>query len=133
MTNLLHMVNTTKERQEIFAGAILKTVEQRLALGELGPLGPPVSFKVEDLCLVLGGMLADGDAGYSVWLAGREFCAALLHNIPNADSYEVCTLLREAIEHHTSVYDDRGEHGQEFVTQEYAELFKPQKAFSLST
>lgn len=120
------MVNNATDRQTIFADAILKTAEQRLALGELGPLGPPISFKVEDLCL------AAGDAGNPVWLAGREFCGKLLDNIPDANNYEVCALLREAIKNNTSIYDDKGVPGREFFTQEYQEQMKDAATLELS-
>jgi hypothetical protein len=126
------MIDNANERQAIFADAVLKTAEQCLDRGELGPLGPPMSFGVESLCLVLGGMLAAGDASSPVWLAGRDFCGKLLDNIPNADSYEVCALLREAIEDNSSVYDNKGIPGLEFFTQEYQEYTKGGGALALS-
>jgi hypothetical protein len=126
------MTDNVNERQALFAEAILKTAEQCLDRGELGPLGPPMSFRVESLCLVLGGMLADGDASSPVWLAGRDFCGKLLDNIPDADSYEVCALLREAIENNNSVYDNKGIAGLEFFTQEYQEKMQARGALALS-
>jgi hypothetical protein len=112
------MIDNANERQVIFAEAILKTAEQ---YPEAAPFTPPLSWDPEDLALVVGSMLAAGNAGTPVWLAGGEFCHNLLANVADADSYEVCGLLRAAIESPSAGLFGEGAEGGKFLTPEFRE------------
>jgi hypothetical protein len=57
---------------------------------------------------MLAARTAEGDGSLLVFLTGREFAGKVLENMPSPDSYEVCALVRDAIESCISIMDNAG-------------------------
>lgn len=110
------MIKCVTENFQTFREAILETASNYPALV------PPTAAPLEDFADVVGAFLADGNCGWVVLLAGREFASKLLESVANAEDYDVCIALREAIKSAISIYDNQGEPGSEFVTAAYESL-----------
>jgi hypothetical protein len=98
------MTNNNECRQA-FRAAIQKAATDNPELFQNQPGGDNTPDEVYDM---LAGLTADGDGSLLVFLAGREFTAKVLENIPNPDDYEVCALVRDAIEFCISTKDSGG-------------------------
>jgi len=122
------MADYLTEHFQTFQEAALKTLEENPTLL------PPTASNFDDFAEVVGTFLADGNCGWVVFIAGREFAAKLLENIVHAKDYDVCIALREAIKGGATLFDSEGERGVSFVTPTYkawmAEALSPDLSIS---
>ncbi len=99
------MPHKNPDCREAFLRAIRKAAQDN---PELAPKSAESVNTDEDIFDMLATMTADGEGGLLVFLAGREFAGKVLENIPNPESFEVCALVRDAVDMCISTKDNVG-------------------------